>query len=49
MHINVSTTVAEFVGRHNNNALLYLVSATIMCLINFIICEDLPRHGYTKL
>ena len=32
MHINVSTTVAEFVGRHNNNALLYLVSATISCV-----------------
>ena len=42
MHINVSTTVAEFVGRHNNNALMYLVGATIMCLKNFSICEDLP-------
>ena len=49
MHINVSTTVAEFVGRHNNNALLYLVSATIMCLKNFNLCEDLPKPGYIKL
>ena len=48
MHISVSTTVADFFGRHNKNVLLYLDSATNVCLKNFDICEDLPKHGNTK-